>query len=149
MGKKIEMTAEQREALLGALPFDSSASIEFTPDFYDDAPDEFSPVFTLRALSKGDYKELLKALSKAAKAVEDGVGADDSVTINLARKCIVGWRNLIDLGKSEEIDFESENDGGAKAELVNRLPNPVVSAILQRVIKISGLMPVDKLSLKS
>ena len=70
-------------------------------------------------------------------------------SINLARKCIVGWRNLIDLGKSEEIDFESENDGGAKAELVNRLPNPVVSAILQRVIKISGLMPVDKLSLKS
>ena len=56
---EIKMTEEIREKMLGLLPFDNEATVEYTPYQFKvkDFPEEYVPVFTQRPYKEGEIKK--------------------------------------------------------------------------------------------
>ena len=142
MGEKIEFTNEEREALIGALPFDNSAIYNYTPDKFSELPERIRPIFKLTPLSKQESDLLIKEMSK------DDAG-NDEFYYNVAAKHVKGWDNYIDIGTMEKIPYVASDSGGCSMDLINKMPKYLVIDITHCLMRISCLMPVDKISLKS
>jgi len=140
---ELRMTEEIRKKMLGLLPFDNSASIDYTPKQYfaDDFPEEFRPVFKQRGFSEGEIKDVRRLLKDIEKA-------DDDELNNYARLSVVGWSNLWDVGSMAEIPYSSNGDGTNKEQFA-KLPTTVKGSLLYNAVKISGLIDIDRISLKS
>jgi len=135
---ELRMTEEIRKKMLGLLPFDNSASIDYTPQQYfaDDFPEEFRPVFKQRGFSEGEIKDVRRLLKDIEKA-------DDDELNNYARLSVVGWSNLWDVGSMKKIEYSDDK------EQFLRLPTTVKGSLLYNAVKISGLIDIDRISLKS
>ena len=140
MAEKIEMTQEERRALLGALPFSTEHTIEFTPEYFSKVAERLRPIFTLRPMTKGEMERYKVASKKAEAASADGktecADADETMS-DVVRKHVVGWRNLIDIATCDTIEFVPSEDGGAKS--IDMLPKTILSDIMLEIVLLSGL----------
>lgn len=155
MERKV-MDEETRKILTGLAPFSINSKFDFTPESYKtkkrDAEgkvldeyliDEcFWPVFTIRPWSRKETLESVKALTKFQNDM------DDTAIRELVRKAVVGWDNLIDVSKSEEITYEAESDNGAKKSVFESFPLTLVLDISHKIGNISGLNKDERLGLK-
>jgi hypothetical protein len=136
------MDEATREQLLGLLPFSVGSHHKFTPERLASLPEEYRPVFHIRRLTTLEKKNI-KNLFK-----EKGTNAEDR-TLDIVRKVLVGWDNLIDAATNEPIDFLTGEGGVIDKDLWEGLPDLIKAAIVTETCMISGLIDPEKLGLKS
>lgn len=159
MSERRELTEEEREKLLGYFPFSIDATTEFTPEIYlqkeNDVfliPDGYRPVFTLRPLDKVSYDKAAKIQLEAGLSYKNDVAGHPSSgntmlekqqgVRDIVRAGVVGWQDYIDIGTGKEIQFASTED------VFNKMPFAIVTEIFMHLLKISGLLPGERLGLK-
>lgn len=142
----LKLDEDMRRELLGVLPFSSKAVIWHTPETYEEIAEEYRPKFQLRCFSKKEAEDVRSFMLQLAKEKPEIV---ERKTREYVRKCIVGWENLIDLGLCEYIEYAQDETGGCDKDLFASIPVPVVGDIFHYLAKMSGLLQVEKRSLKS
>ncbi len=135
------MTDEVKKLLISRLPFSTNAVTDFTPPTYmikDDSgvlliPEEFRPVFSIRAFTKLESDTLKKSFVNAKNN-------DENLIRSTARKATMGWRNMYDVGTGDEIPFEADELGQCTRALFDTLPLVVVSELLNYMSQVSGII---------
>lgn len=124
-----KMSPETLKKLAGLLPANSKYTVKFTPDHYNEIPEELRPVFTLKP-----WKQ--KELAKLADIGEDAELAMDAVASQ-----VIGWSNVWELGEDEptEVEYEADSKGGLKRELLDIFPQKITVALLNELTRISGV----------
>ena len=141
MGRKIELTPEIKEKLLGLAPFNPTIPFEFTPDAFkkQDLPADMTPVLSIFSLTKGEEEELRKIHSSGTPS--------DSVYRKFIRKKVVGWVNLFDSATGEEIEFEADPSGGCTETAFEKLSSWIILVIIGKIHYISAMGSLEKKSL--
>ena len=150
------MTSEERQELLGLLPFCSEAHLEYTPKPYlskktlpdgsevPAVPEELHPVFMIRSMTR---KELDRMKSQAkAKRLEDEV-----TMIDMVASVIVDWKNVLNIATDppSEIPYEKDPNGGCDRELIRKAVTlPVISDIAMFMLRMNGVISPEKLGLE-
>ena len=138
------LTDDIREKMLGIMPFSDAELIEFEPPQFKERgiPEEFTPVFTVKALNMQEKKQIERL------SLGGGTPNADKLK-SIVRSHITNWRNLYDAAKRVEIPYEAESNGIPKADLFNKIPDTIVTGIFQFILKISGLIEGEKQGLAS
>jgi hypothetical protein len=140
-----KMSLELREKLLGSLPFSVNASLWYSPAKYKDVEEEFRPSFEIKSFTKEEF-------IKAKKLLQDVKNAKEETLNEMVRKKIINWKNVFDLGTLEEICYKSDDaavNGGCDKVQFESIPPIIVGDLFFNIAKISGLIDMDKLGLKS
>lgn len=143
MTKRI-LTDEVRNELLGAIPFSSEVAIAYTPARFKDkkVPEEYVPVFKLRSFNIQERK-------KAGEVLKSIADIGHQAVMDLVQPNILGMENIFDAGTKEEIEFKTApNSNAIDKDLLARLPKLIIEDILYYLVKISGLMDLEKLGLR-
>jgi len=128
----MKLDNEMTKKLAGLLPCSTEFTIEFTPALFDEVEEDYKPVFELRPLTKAETKEI--ASKATAKKQPSEQWYRDRI-----RRCVVGWTNLLDISSGKEIEFSSEDDKGADKKLFDLLNDRIINALMNEVLRISGL----------
>lgn len=149
MSKRI-LDEETRKQLLGYVPFSVDAKISFTPEEFNAIKDvSLRPVLEIRSLTQSELTQLRhNSQELAANATAEKVLITADSNLNVIRGCILGWKNLFDVGSKEEIEFSASPIGGCDEKLFQILPIWLKRSILNFVRKISGLTEPEELSIK-
>lgn len=149
MTKRI-LDEKTRQELLGYAPFSSDCKILFTPEEYKNIKDEnFRPVFDVRSLNQSELSQLKHNSREVTdRATVENITIIADKNLNVIRKCVLGWKNLFDVGTMEEIEFVADSSGGCDEKLFCQLPVWLQRGILEFVKKISGLSEPEELSIK-
>jgi hypothetical protein len=141
MGRKIELTPEIKEKLLGLAPFNPTIPFEFTPDAFTKQvlPADMTPVFSILSMTKGEEEELRKIHSSAVPS--------DEKYKNFLRKKVIGWVNLFDVATGDEIDFEADPVGGCTLAAFEKLSSWIVLTLAGKIHYISAMGALEKKSL--
>jgi hypothetical protein len=124
---KFELDEETKARLIGVLPFNKNARYAFIPDECKKLlPEKMWPRFEIRPFNKVE-RDLVGDSEKLYKHTMDAIS---------------GWSNLIDVSSGETIEFVKQDD---YSEI---LPTYIINAILRKLLEISGLTDIEKLSLK-
>jgi hypothetical protein len=165
---EIKMTDEIRKRLAGYLPFSPSATIDFVPEMYlgktrkwnyktetfedtetDCVPEEFRPTFTVRCFNKGEYDKSKKILVDYKNEKDDSKKIDlERQMKELLRPVVMGWKNLIDLGTMQLIEYKGDPSGGCDKSVFESLIEDILKDINLYVNRLSGITPGERLSLK-
>jgi len=137
-----KLTPELREKLLGSLPFSVSASYWYSPEKFKEIEEDFRTKFEIKSFTKEEF-------SKAKKMLKNVKDVKEEELSEMTRKKVINWKNFFDTGTLEEILFESDESGVCKKELFDLIPPIIVGDLFFNIAKISGLIDVDKLGLKS
>lgn len=142
MGRKIEFTDENKEALRGLAPFNPNEKFTFTPYQFNKVgvPEELRPKFTIRTLPKGEHIDICRLFDNIKEAKESDIN-------EAARKITVGWENLFDVATGEEIEFKSDATGACDKETFDLIPRVIRGTLLAKAREISGLYGGEKLGL--
>lgn len=137
---EIILDEKMKNKLLGVAPYNTTAIYEYVSKYHrriKDLPENFIPVFTLTSFTKVERNNVSKLLSTTEFSK-----AENKELRTILRPKIKGWKNLYDIGDGKEIVFDNTE------ETFDRLPDNICSDLLMEVIKISGLLDIDRLSLK-
>lgn len=129
--KKVDF-ASVRDKMAGLLPMSNDAVWEFTPDSYDDIPDEFKPIFKIRQFKMSqvdDIKSVMSGKTKLSEAKTNEKFLDHLHTI------FAGWDNLYNLATGELFPYD-----GTK-ECMLKIPQFVLLRIFQESLVVGGIMP--------
>jgi hypothetical protein len=144
-----------KKQLIGLLPFDEDATENYTPSSFDKVPEEFQPVFVIRPLKQLERERMSLYINKLSSMEETAdtkqkeiVELNDKMN-DIVRQCVVGMRNLYDLGNQKLIDFEADENGGLSKSIWRRIPEAVKTNIYYRVNGISGLFYSESVALRS
>lgn len=156
MEKKV-LDEATRQALLGLSPFSLNSTIDFVPASYKIKnkegqyviPEDLWPTFTIRPWTKVENEAVKKSLSKASTLTGDQANKAEAESKESVRKAIKGWSNLIDAGTCEEIEFESDAEGGASKVAFEQFPAALISDLLNKCCSVSGLLDMERLGLRS
>lgn len=143
----IRMTDEIREQLYGVLPFSQDSSVEYIPQAFKDVPDDFRPVFILRSFTKPEENQVRRTLGRM-KSDSDTVSIESQAQ-DTVRKCLLGWKNLWDVGSGQTVEYESDPSGGCSKTCFERLPSLIIVDLFLYIGKISGMMDIEKKGLRS
>lgn len=131
------MDEETKKSLIGLLPFDIGARYSFTPERFSGVPEDFRPVYILKALTRKEAQDARKCF---LSLIEDKEVNNEAIS-EIAGRFLVAWENQYDCGTGEPIPFNHGN--------VSKLPVFVIRDILYEGLKISGLLDIEKKSLVS
>lgn len=146
MATERRIDEDVKKQLIGMLPFSSSRQVDFTPEKYDCIPEEYRPVFKMRPLTTAEAENVKETLIK----MKDLKTIDlERRTKEAVRKCLVGWDNFIDIGKEEYIEYKEDAICGCDKELFSAIPTSIIGDMFFYLTKLSGLLDIEKLSLKS
>jgi hypothetical protein len=165
---EIRMTEELRKQLAGFLPFSKDATADFIPEMYlkkkavwdkekgefvdtdeDCVPSEFRPTFTVRAFNKAEYDKSKKLLAEYRNEKDDAKKLEiESQMKALLQPVVMGWKNLLDIGKMQLVEFKADPAGGCDKALFENLLEGTLRDILEYVNMLSGVTPGERLSLK-
>jgi len=134
------ITAEQMKMLQGLTSFSPAAATWFEAPSHTDLPEEIRPQFKLRALKQNELVTIKKLLANIDKAKEDELK-------EYARYCVLDWTKWYDSGTGEAVEFKLGGDGFMDKEIFNLIPVSVVMDIIRQILKISGLMTLEKAGL--
>jgi hypothetical protein len=141
---------ETKKQLLGFYPFGSDQTIEFTPDQLPVIKSEYKVSFTVRALRQEEKHQL----EVNGGSIKETSTTDEVVCIidknkEVFRGCVLGCKNLFDLGSGEEIQYKSAPSGGMDKDIWKSLPDTAMKdQIIRFIRKISGLLSIEMLGLK-
>lgn len=141
----MEMTDEVKKALAGLNPLTEDFSIDFVPVIYENqsVPEEYRPDFKLRGYTQSEQRRVLKILRDMNSATDEEID-------EMARRTVIGWKKLFNVGNGELIEFEADQDGSANKKLfVQFVPVHIRTKILIHASKASGLFDLDRLGLDS
>jgi hypothetical protein len=142
-----ELTDEQRESLVGLMPFSEDARDEFTPDvFKKNVEEELWPVFILRPFTQAEKDKIAEVMEKVVK---DPGGLDTKEIHEFTRAGIVGWRVVMNVNTGDDIEFEEDAKGSCSKKAFEKLPVATTNAIMKRENSISGLLGAEALGLSS
>jgi hypothetical protein len=105
----------------------------------------------VRPFTKSEYDEAGKLMHEEVLDKDNSKLLDTmSKTKDLVRKVILGWRNFVDLGTLEEIEFKSDSTSGIDKSLwdSSRMPDWVYSDLRAFVYRLSGVTAGERISLK-
>jgi len=139
---KIELTEDMKREMQGLLPISYTAVVEFTPEEIKKVDEILWPVFKLRRMTKAESLEIRRLASASGDAI-----SNEEKVLNVVRKCVVGWDNLIDMSTGDEIPYVQEN-GELSKSLWDMMSITCITAIMNKVSLISGLLNSEKLGLK-
>ena len=126
--------------LLGIMPFDKDAEHTYTPKAFRELDVKYQAIFTLKSLSVSDRTELKKRMKTATEeSTQKGYA--------ILRKYVINWKNIIDAGTEEPIEYEADDNGYCSPKLWSIIPELVKVDLLKEVLFISGLLDKDKLGL--
>ncbi len=131
--KKLKLTDEMKQKLYGYTL--AKGTLKYKVEIDEDLPKEFIPVFEVRNLTNDEYNTFKKLSADA----EDDTEVEKSM-LELVRKCIVGWENLIDIANEVYILFEGDENGGANKEIFDELPLTIKLGIFNFIMKLNGIM---------
>ena len=123
---EIKLTPEIRAKLMGISVV--SDTVEYTMEI--DVPDEFKPIFKLKAFT-------VEAAKKFKDIPED---EQDSAFEEIVRSHLVGWKNVIDLSTGKEYKFEAKEDGTCSDAKYYTLPIGLRANILNHLYQLAGLV---------
>lgn len=155
MTKRIELDEKTKKALLGALPFSTEGEHEYTPPFFERKdehgtlyiPQDYHPRFYLASMTT-KAKEKANLILRDIKK-PDGFEKREKDVHQTVADHLIRWENLIDVGTDTVIDHVANEAGRTELEEVYKLPPTTVGALFYEILKISGLIHLDKLSLGS
>ncbi len=147
------MTEEERQSLLGLLPFSVDATLDYVPKPYrvkrEDGTfvlsEEYQPVFTLRHMTRKEI-DTFKAAARAKK-----LESEESL-MSLVAPVVVGWRNLFDIGTlpPTEVLYKADAVSGCDRELFKAsIPVAIVNDIGVCILRMNGLVGPEVLGLES
>jgi hypothetical protein len=142
---------ETRKQLLGYLPFGVGQTVFYTPQEYKALKiDEcFKPIFSVRSLTQAEFSQLKKnsmSLREDPSIILVQTVADSN--LDIVRQCIMGWKNLYDVGSMQEIEYKADVNGGSDKDTFKCFPVWLQTDLMNFIQKISGLQSVDVLGLK-
>jgi hypothetical protein len=147
MAKRI-LDEETKQKLRGSLPFSSSVTIDCTL-VVSDLPD-FNPVFTVRSFTKKEEDQV--AINKQAlplvEATRGQIADIADKNLEVIRDCISGWKNLVDIGTGEEIEFVASPSGGCEKIAYSKLPRWMIVELFLFIQKLSSIEAPEGLSIK-
>ena len=136
MSERFELNEETRQKMQGLFPINNDWTCEFTPDEYQDLPEEIKPIFIISSLSAKEADQMNK--DQISSKMNDSAKYDASM--QSIRKHIVDIKNLINLSDNSIVEFTPDpNGGGCSIELFTKLPTIIKASILSKLLKISGL----------
>lgn len=130
--KKRVLDDETRRKLSGLLPATSKYVINFIPDCFKDVPVDFKPTFNISPYTMEEMKELASISDRKMSDEES-----EEYAIDIARKHVVGFSNLIDISNNEEIKAEKDGDGISKDQF-NKFPRNLILEIIKELTAISS-----------
>lgn len=145
---------EVKKQLIGLLPFDEEATDEYTPKPFEKVPEEFRPVFSLRPLKPVEKERMSLYINKLSNMEGDEDRTKELSDLNdkmndIVRQCIMGVKNLYDLGTQKLIEYSADEKGGLSKDLWRKIPESVKTNIYYRVNGISGLFYSESVALRS
>jgi hypothetical protein len=140
---EFKLDAKYRKALLGLMPFSQEGTLDYTPEGFDELPEEIRPVFKLRALKRGEI-QTVKDIT-----FDDKIKIKIEKLIKAIRPAILGWDKVYDLATGNLIPFEASEDGGPTKELWERMPDTITTLLYREISVMSGLQKAEKQGLKS
>jgi len=142
MAEKVYLDEETKKQLMGLAPFSAEVTFEFTPSTYEKrgVKSDFRPVFSLRVFTKAEQDSVIAALN-------DDVNTGKKL-FEITRKVVMGWRNVLDIGSLEMIEFKGDKSG-CDENLFGRISQVDRSEIFAHLSFVSGLRKVETLGLGS
>jgi hypothetical protein len=131
------LTEEIKQQLLGAAPFCEGAIYEYVSKYHrilKNVPEHFIPKFKLEVLNRAEKDKMIKWLKGDISKIEN------KDMRNFLMPKIKGWENFYDIGNSSVIEFSEENKA--------KIPDNICSDLLFELIKVAGLLEIDRLSLR-
>ena len=171
MAERREMTEELRRELAGHMSFSSEATVEFPPSAYlkhkqkpNEATGEFEdlpefeiaedlhgyfPTFVLRSFTKAenDKAERLICELRAEGAKSRTYDLNPKIR-ELARAATTDWRDFYDPAKKDFVAYKADPQGGCDREIFRLVTDGRVSEIFYYILRMSGIFPGEKLSLR-
>jgi len=144
------MTPEEKQSLLGLLPFSDQATLEYTPAPYkkkrEDGtyaiPQKYWPVFTLRTMARKEIEEL-RQVSKTKQM-------DDDDLRHVLCKVVVGCSFDVAATTEKPIEYKAAEGGGADYDLFYKaVPAAALADLSIASMKMSGLVAAETLGLGS
>ncbi len=144
MVERKKLTAEAKAKLKGMLPLVNNPEWDFVPDSYDEYLNDedtkdFVPVFTIKpwdnaqcAKVRRKLEETIGELSGKNKIKNNNRKDSKEELIDFTGDNIIGWTNLIDLIKDEEIAFDKS--------LIKDLPDIILKDIFNELLRLSGII---------
>lgn len=136
---------ETKKALFGMMPFGRDGVAEFTPFLLKNAEidEQYKSVYKIRPFNAAEKKT-------ANTLLKDFANSDENLIYETARTGVIGWENVFDLSTGRELQFlKDEKDECASKDCFMQIPQSVVSGIFIFRVKISGLLDIERLSLRS
>jgi len=141
--KKV-LDENRRKQLEGLTSFNVNSTTYYTPSAYAKIDADLRPKFKVRPLRQDESAKIKKILT-SAKDMDSPENED--ILNEVGRNIILDFTSFYDAGTGEEILHKSAPDGGMDRDIFGIIPQYIVSDILMYVIKISGLVNVEKLGL--
>ena len=135
---------ETRNKLAGLMPFTAASTHEFCPiSDKSEIPEDLRPVLTVRAFTKPESKQAFELYRKYKELTT----TDLEKAHEMARKCVTGWVNVVDLATCEEVEYKSDGTG-ADVSLWGDIPQMLRSDVFVYLCRISGLTDFHVLGLR-
>lgn len=135
MAKKLQITDDIRKALAGVALV--SGTVEYRLEI-DGVPAEMQPVFMLRMLTVDEQQKNTEKLISAGDSKE-GLASIALASDELTRSHVMGWKNLVDLGTLEYVDFVADESGGCSKELWQYMPQLIRNEINRHLKSLHGI----------
>lgn len=140
------MDEETKKKMRGLLPYSDKSICAFTPEAYSalDVDDKYKPIFYMRGLTREEHMQLMEL-------TQSGKSQNETTLMQLAvlRGVVTGWKNLFDAATGTEIAFSTDSDNSANSSVLFALHYTVQINLIGQMYDMSGLIELDKLSLKS
>ncbi len=143
--KKIKMNADLRNQLTGLLPMDNDAQYSFTPEIFDDIPEEYQPIFNIKQLTNEQiilvkgmlYDDAMNMDKKKTKSkLQAELKRKSAEYIDILNEVVVGWDNLFKIVNGDELEAIKYSKDSVK-----NLPEIIRSELFAKAIEISGFLP--------
>ena len=143
----IRLTPEQARAMRGLAPFSKDAVSKFTPKCFNKEvfPEEYRPIFHLKALTRKAKKEMV---NKGLALQKDDSSVDLEDMKELIRPFIVNIERLYDIGSETFVEYATDPDGYISKDLFHSIPSTVINEITSELTIISGLKAQESLGLE-
>lgn len=144
---KVKISPEDREKLLGILPFDNDATEAFTPEIFNKFPKEIHPRYIIRPFKSNEKEYDIKYSLKMSRIIEKdkAYNAEKILPIQkdimkIVSKALIDVENNVEI-KSMEIKEVPKEDGHVSTEyFLDKIPTVIQNEIYRRIEQISGMI---------
>lgn len=149
----LKMDKETRARFMSLMPCSTTGTYEWTPESFKEKveneyviPEDKWPTFILRPMTTKEHSSLRRILltsGKVSQATPEQIANLSDTMYDAVRKLVVGWRGIIDMSTGDEFAFETQDDGTAKKDKFEFIPDTVKAEMFSHICRVGGLIKVD------